>query len=214
MLTLVLAASVAANANPSLPELIRSRPVEYSQQSVKKSTYGFTRLQLTISPVGRMVHCNVLVSSGVPDLDEAGCASFKVSKFKPARDAAGAATFGTYNTNILFFLRGKKVSTPSAADLSLAVSHMPSGSGPISVRDAALTVDVAGKVTACKSIVATGPENALDHALCTMAMSRLSFKPVLNEKNKPVASIQSFSVEFSQADAPADAKAPGDASGR
>jgi hypothetical protein len=46
-----------------------------------------------------------------------------------------------------------------------------------------------------------------------MAMSRLSFKPVLNEKNKPVASIQSFSVEFSQADAPADAKAPSD-SGR
>ena len=201
---MILLAAAARAQLPMPPKLIRSRPADYPPHMVEQSKDGFMRAQLTVSPAGKLVHCDVILSSGAAELDAAGCQSFAVSRFKPARDDLGEPAFGTVTINIVFLIGGQTLKSPPSTDLSLVVNHMPPGTGPFSQRTAALTVDADGKVRACRSIVEKGTANALDHALCSMAMSRLTFKPALDENGKPVHSIQEFSVEFSDANAPTE----------
>jgi len=201
---MILLAAAARAQLPMPPKLIRSRPADYPPHMVEQSKDGFMRAQLTVSPAGKLIHCDVILSSGAAELDAAGCQSFAVSRFKPARDDLGEPAFGTVTINIVFLIGGQTLKSPPSTDLSLVVNHMPPGTGPFSPRTAALTVDADGKVRACRSIVEKGTANALDHALCSMAMSRLTFKPALDENGKPVHSIQEFSVEFSDANAPTE----------
>jgi len=199
---MILLATAASTQFPVPPKLISSRPIEYPEQMVEQSKDGFMRAQLTVSPAGKLVHCDVIASSGVAELDAAACQSFAVSRFKPARDDVGNPSFGTVAISFFFLIRGQMLKSPPAADLSLVVNHMPPGIGPFSKREAALTVGADGKVQACRSIVEKESENALDRVVCSMAMSRLTFKPALDENGKPVLSIQEFSVEFSDTNAP------------
>ena len=164
---------------------------------------GNSRVQLTYSPEGNLIRCDILVSSGHADLDKASCAAAVGSKAIPARDETGKYTYGTYNVGFTFVRSGKTIAAPPNADLSLVVNQMPEKDRPFSTRLAALLVDDAGRVRTCVSLVfGENGRSPLDRTLCALARSELSLKPARDENDLPVASVQTFSVEFSDASAP------------
>jgi TonB family protein len=188
---------------PCRARYIPGTTIEYPRRLRDMDVDGYIRIQLTVSPTGKIIRCEVLVSSGQPELDAEACKGGLTAKAHPARDASGQPAYGTFNNAVTFLMDRKVLAAPPNADLSLVVNHLPEGQGPFSQRKATLAIDGVGQVTSCKSEIGKRSGlDALDKALCSAARSALSFTPARNEENKPVDSIQTFRVEFSQADAP------------
>jgi TonB family protein len=203
---LLIAASVSSERLPRGPIVIRSPTGGFTANDIKADTQGYVRARITVSPNGKPVRCEILVSSNSKGLDGSVCDKYQKAKYSAARDATGQPLYGVINISVIVMV-DRSPRTPPLADISLVVNHMPAGMGVSSTRYAYLYVDAAGKVISCRRSdddVIT----PLDKALCSMATNRLSFEPALDEKGTAVTSIQSFSVEFSAADAPTERKEP------
>jgi TonB family protein len=203
---LLIAASVSSERLPRSPIVVRSPTGGFTANDIKADTQGYVRVRITVSPNGKPVRCEILVSSNSKGLDGSVCDKYQKAKFSAARDVAGQPLYGVVNMPVIVMVN-RSVRTPPLADISLVVNRMPPGTEMSAIRTADLYVGATGTVTSCtpSNSEAIGP---LDSALCSMATNRLSFGPALDENGSPVASIQSFSVEFSAADAPTERKEP------
>lgn len=177
--------------------------------------YGFTskdagataRLLLTVDPAGRIIHCDVVVPSGNAKLDTAGCKLYLGIKGQPAFGGDGKPTYGTISVMVNVFKEGGLIS-PSV-DLQLVVNHLPDPGTTFTRRSAYLIVDATGKILACRTeLYGRASPDALDHTLCKVAATTVSFKPALDGADKPVESVQAFAVEFTTKDTPVVRQGP------
>ncbi len=76
-------------------------PDDYPMRDLREGHTGMVGFRLAISADGRVTGCTVTRSSGWPGLDDATCRLVSArAKFAPATDSTGAATAGSYATNV------------------------------------------------------------------------------------------------------------------
>lgn len=74
---------------------------DYPARALREKREGVTRFRLLISDRGRITDCQILVSSGSPDLDAATCTALrKRARFTPARDARGQPVTSEWTQNV------------------------------------------------------------------------------------------------------------------
>lgn len=207
-LLLAEAADVDYPRPPVVPPLRPSQisgPLRYGFAS--KDANGSARLLLTVDPTGRVIHCDVVVPSGNPKLDNAGCKLYLDIKVRPAIGDDGKAAYGTITTGVTFLRDGGGI--PPSVDVQLVVNHLPDTSATFAKRFASLVVDPAGTILTCKNaLYGRSSIDALDRTLCNVAATTVSFKPALDVAGRPVASVQAFAIEFTTKDTPTVREGP------
>lgn len=74
---------------------------DYPARALREGWSGVTRLHLVIDALGSVVGCDVLQSSGHPELDRVACDRVTSrARFAPARDGDGHASEGHYDGTI------------------------------------------------------------------------------------------------------------------
>jgi periplasmic protein TonB len=72
-------------------------PNDYPAADLRGEHEGITRFQVSIGTDGKVLGCEITVSSGFASLDAAACSNVrKRAKFNPATDSTGAAVPGSY----------------------------------------------------------------------------------------------------------------------
>lgn len=166
-----------------------------------KDAGGLARLLLTVDPSGRVIHCDVVVESGDPKLDAAGCKLYLKIRVRPARGGDGKPAYGTVSTGVAFLKDGEPV--PPSVDIQLVVNRLPDPTAAFTRRFASLVVDPTGKVLMCRNeLYGRMSLDALDRALCKVAATTITFKPALDAADRPIESVQAFAVEFTGKNAP------------
>ena len=74
---------------------------DYPARALREERTGTTRFRVTVGTDGRVRNCEVLTSSGSPDLDAATCANVAHrARFTPATDAGGARVNGSWTSAV------------------------------------------------------------------------------------------------------------------
>ena len=74
---------------------------DYPSRALREEREGTTRFRLTVNADGRVSDCQVTGSRGHSDLDEASCKNLtRRARFKPALDANGNPTTGSYSNAV------------------------------------------------------------------------------------------------------------------
>jgi len=74
---------------------------DYPSAALREQASGRTGVALTITAHGLVSGCSIVSSSGNVDLDNAACRAMqRRARFTPAKDAAGKATEGRYQTGV------------------------------------------------------------------------------------------------------------------
>lgn len=74
---------------------------DYPAAALREERAGVSRFRVTIGADGRVRNCDILASSGSPDLDRATCTNVaKRARFKPATDDTGTAVSGSYTSAV------------------------------------------------------------------------------------------------------------------
>lgn len=131
---------------------------DYPATALRFDMTGVTVFRLVVDPAGKPSRCDIVESSGFDTLDTATCQRLIANAhFSPARDRAGKPIEGTYSNRVRWVM-------PPGAQL------------PVTERFASmlLSIDQAGNVTSCRTIVhlpteaATPAGNACEQALKSM----------------------------------------------
>ncbi|WP_417603998.1 energy transducer TonB [Novosphingobium anseongense] len=70
---------------------------DYPSRAIREQVGGTTSFRLTVRPDGSVSNCEITVSSGHENFDQATCwAALQRARFAPARDKAGRPTIGTF----------------------------------------------------------------------------------------------------------------------
>lgn len=203
MLIAVLAMLSAATSSAKHVKLARVFlvvPPKYPNAGLNLDSNKSTRAQVTISPDGKVVRCDIVQESGDATLDHYACDYFRRARATPAEIRSGQKSFGTIASEFTA-LGGNDPNRPPIADVTLAVSHMPTKDKSSEYHFVAVSVDEAGNATDCDTL--SDASDQLDTTLCKFAMKQLRFKPALDVSGKPVPSIQKFVALFTGPDVPA-----------
>ena len=74
---------------------------DYPSRALREEREGTTRFRLTVNADGRVSDCQITGSSGHADLDEAACKNLtRRARFRPALDANGNPTTGSYSSAV------------------------------------------------------------------------------------------------------------------
>ena len=78
----------------------------YPKEALRKHHEGTVTFSVDVTAEGKAENCRVIGSSGWPELDEATCVQLlKRARFKPAIDAEGKPTRGTFTNSFKWVLR-------------------------------------------------------------------------------------------------------------
>lgn len=77
---------------------------DYPAEALRLRQEGTARVELTITPRGKVSDCKVVGSSGSPVLDRETCRMMARWLFEPARDGAGKKVVGGFATNFTWTL--------------------------------------------------------------------------------------------------------------
>lgn len=78
---------------------------DYPALALRNAWQGRVGFLLTVDPEGRVSHCDVVASSGMPVLDQATCALLLArASFTPARDARGKPMLGSFRSAVRWVL--------------------------------------------------------------------------------------------------------------
>lgn len=95
-------------AQPAIP-LLLSASLKNPGSIVTNNDYpstphpkdGTTRFELLVGPDGRPLQCNIIVSAGAHEYDDAACKAFmRRARFSPAKDDSGNPTTGRYKGSV------------------------------------------------------------------------------------------------------------------
>ena len=162
VIPLLLALAAQGNSGQATP----ARPIDpgswvgrddYPLDAAKAGAEGTVGFRLRIDAQGRVTSCETVKSAG-PALDSATCGLIlRRARFRPARDAAGAAVAGTYSSTITWRLPAERL--VPFAPAQLVIDTLAPRAGPAFCRarkDGQLPPAVA--ITSCNpSAVATEP---------------------------------------------------------
>lgn len=108
ILAAALQAAIPAPAvQPPVPRWRQTlvEPGDYPAQARRRGRQGIVRVALIVGPDGRVADCRVTTSSGTPVLDQTTCRIMRErARFRPARDAAGNPTVGSYRDSVNWYL--------------------------------------------------------------------------------------------------------------
>ncbi|RZF64294.1 TonB family protein [Sphingomonas populi] len=196
----MLSAATSAAEHVKLARVFLVVPPKYPKAGLSPNSNNSTRAKITISPDGKVVRCDIVRESGDAYLDHYACDYFRRARATPAKSRTGQKSFGTIAQEFSA-LGGNDPNRPPIADVTLAVSHMPTKDKSSEYHFVAVSVDEAGNATDCDTL--SDVSDQLDTTLCKFAMKQLTFKPALDVSGKPVPSIQSFVALFTGPDVPA-----------
>ena len=207
----VVAFAAAISPDPTnaftAPEPVNAASVfrvsDYPNRALVNNEGGFARYEATIDPTGQVERCDLLVETGVRDLDIATCRLISSrARFKPALDAEGKPTFGVVRAwNSWQIGKWLQASRPRSFDLALALSRLPSNVPSPTYVSVVAAVDVAGKVIACRP-ASPGQEPKLKELACMQVMALKDWSPARTKSGAPVSSVQLITVQFNAAASP------------
>lgn len=74
---------------------------DYPSAALRQGREGTTRFRVTVGADGRVAGCEIVGSSGSPDLDAATCRNVtKRARFDPATDGSGAQVRGSWTSSV------------------------------------------------------------------------------------------------------------------
>lgn len=204
---------------------------DYPASAMREEREGTTGFKLTIGTDGLPTGCEITAPSGHADLDAETCRLImERARFTPGRNARGEAAGGTYSNRIRwqipeggghavevagFGLDPGLDSWPRAAIPDDAFTRIdPAAHYPpaaLAAREQGtvhmeLTVDSAGRVSACK-VNESSLSAALDDAACGLMRSEGKFSPALDSDGKPTKGVLAAKFRWSL---PGDAREGGD----
>jgi hypothetical protein len=148
---------------------------DYPTKSFAQRANGTTGFLLRVDMTGKVTDCRVAETSGFLDLDQTTCAVLLIrGKFKPARDASGAAIASIYKGTFTWKFPGDsdkrtKAMQPEPLGIELNLRKLPTGYE----RPALLRVHFtsADKPDSCRAEISSG-SLALDKVACEQAMAQ------------------------------------------
>jgi len=170
---------------------------DYPQGALARNLGGFARYEATIDPTGKVERCDLLVPTGVADLDSATCRLVRSrARFKPALDANGQPTFGVYRAwNSWQVGKWLEARRPRSFDLSLALSRLPENMASPTYVSVVTSVDDTGKMTGCRPF-SPNQESKLSKLACEQVMALKDWAPAKTRSGVPVSSVQLITVQF------------------
>lgn len=74
---------------------------DYPSAALREDRGGRVTFSVTVGPDGSAQRCDIVISSGSPDIDAVTCdVIMRRARFNPARDASGKAATGTYKSSV------------------------------------------------------------------------------------------------------------------
>lgn len=175
---------------------------DYPTLALREEREGISAFRVTVGKDGRVTGCEITVSSGHSDLDEATCTNVtKRAEFYPAQDKKGKITTGTYANRIRWQIpeMTSVVSGPlraesypqapqpvSRAAFQISKEDYPASalvSGEQGTSMFTLDIDDAGNVQGC-SITTSSSSVVLDQQACVIS-TRWKFQPARDINGKP-----------------------------
>lgn len=151
-------------------------------------------ITLTLSPHGTPIRCDVLRTSGIPDVDSYTCAiMMKRAKFKPATDASQKPVFGIERTHMVW------QTAPGAmdydGDFEVPLVQLPQGSKQTSKR-IAFAVDEHGAIGWCGPFEPKDKRPDLVQLACGGLADHIKIEPAHDEAGNAVPSVQDALIHF------------------
>ncbi|MFL6767014.1 MAG: TonB family protein [Sphingomicrobium sp.] len=203
----VAASSPGPTNSFTAPEALNAGSVffasDYPKRALANNEGGFARYEATVDPTGKVERCDLLVETGVRELDSATCRLISSrARFKPALDADGQPTFGVVRAwNSWQVGKWLYASRPRSFDLSLALNRLPSNLASPTYVSVVAAVDDAGRMKACHSS-GTGHESKLGELACAQVVALKDWSPAKTKSGTPVSSVQLITVQFNAAASP------------
>lgn len=186
---------------------------DYPQKALMNQVEGTTGFSVTVGPDGRVASCQIISSSGSPDLDQATCTNVTLrARFDPALDGSGKPVEGRYQNRVRWQIPNL-VSMGSAPLQSNSYPRSPQILNPLSLRIApedypsaardalqegvtafTLDIDAGGKVGNCAVTTSSGFP-ALDGQACVVAR-KWAFQPARNLDGGPTAGRTSHNIRW------------------
>jgi TonB family protein len=153
-------------------------------------------LRLVISPTGKVIDCQIAISSKFADLDAAACFGTRRARFSPGRDKNGNASYALFENWVTWSVNGDASKHPDTVDVELVVDHLPHGSSVRPASKLVLVVSKAGIIESC-SIVESSGNKLLDEVACRNGVQSARIFPLTDENGNSVESVQPLNVAFS-----------------
>ncbi len=186
---------------------------DYPSKALQNELEGTTGFSVTVGPDGRVTECQIVASSGSPDLDQATCMNVtRRARFDPALDLSGKPISGRYQNRVRWQIP-ESVSMGSLPLQSNSYPRSPQLVNLSSLRIAAedypsaalaalqqgvtvfsLEIDDGGKVRNCAVTSSSGFQE-LDRQSCAVAQKWI-FEPARNLGGSPVAGRTSHNINW------------------
>lgn len=201
MIALALAAAIAAYSAP-VPvyrDTWISPAIDFPQRGINSDSYTLMTTELTVNPHGGLIGCRAKIIAGNAGMGRYTCALLKTrALFEPARDPSGRRMYGIDREVIGWALLQKlspPVDIPGAAQFEVKVSRLPSGMKQPARSKIQFAVDVGGSISSC-SPLRDDKEPALAQLACGALGPAFHVEPALDNKGRPVPSVQNATVEL------------------
>lgn len=143
-------------------------PADYPAWAIRYDVTGRVGFRLDVGSDGRASHCEVTLSSGVPDLDAVACEKvLERARFVPARNDAGEPVSGTWSTTVVWAIPEDEGDADEAPQPGYLVTTM--------------IVEADGRVSDCRIERAEGAASQFPDD-CPAGRS---FDPILDADGKP-----------------------------
>jgi TonB family protein len=152
---------------------------DYPAEARRAQQAGRVSIALSVDPTGKVVGCDVIVSSGFPLLDTGTCdVALRNAKFTPARTASGTAVAGTY------VVAGVRWQLTDDAPMDLSAGRKVLFRSVIESR-----IDSSGTVISCKVVESSGgPADP-----CADRVGVKGMQPLIKD-GKPVSATVTFTA--------------------
>ncbi len=182
--------------------------IDYPSRALMERREGTTAFTLTVGVDGRVTNCDITMTSGSPELDQATCTNVvRRARFNPAMDDDGNTVAGKYSNRVRWQIPA------SGSELTLGPPNSSFPHGPLMIfhgqtkildseypaealqkneqgrATLRLSIDAIGKVVDC-AITQSSGSNTLDKKSCELAANWV-FEPAVDSEGSAVRSTTS-----------------------
>ena len=199
MMPFMLLAGAAATLTPAELRSVGISDQHYPTDAISRGQQGNVGVHVTVDPKGKAIGCRLSQPSGVRSLDLMTCAAvLEASRFRPAQDLDGKATYGLVYVPFAWRLPGR-------ADNTSPIHEEPDYEMSARLRDTALSksltvtvvtlVDEVGALRACS---ATPQEERpeLVEAACGALPNVWTPMTLMSADHRPVRYVRTVRVAF------------------
>lgn len=170
---------------------------DYPMKAFEKKQEGVTQFELLIAPDGTVAQCNIVASSGSPELDRTTCyLAGKRAQFRPARGSDGQAVFGVYRSQALWAIPENRIVATAGPDLEISLNQLPAGTAEPPVIKLAYAVDAQGKASQCTLMPSSLKQPAVLVELGCRELLSKAGGAVVGPAGQPVPAVKTAAVRF------------------